>query len=206
MSPTIHFVRHAESEHNVLPDGDNIHDPHLTAKGEGQARALSSTFTNMSQVVSVISSPMRRTIQTTLFGCGRAIQWNTRVVLLGDLQECSMRPSDVGSPPSALIAEFGDVIDTHLLSDNWFSEDASNSYGSRDQKRIAERARKARLYIRSVAKGLRDGDHVVVVTHSGFLRHLIHGAPKFKNAEVRACRFVDLAGTDDQAVIVEIPQ
>ncbi|KAI1363623.1 histidine phosphatase superfamily [Xylaria arbuscula] len=201
---TIHFVRHAESRHNVEPEGDRIPDPHLTPTGENQAKALSSKFTNNAQIQAIISSPMRRTIQTTLLGFGPAIKDDTRIVLHSDLQECSSKPSDSGSPVSELVAEFGTMLNTKLLSEYWYSEGASESYGARDQKKVAERARRARLYIRNVAKALSEQDHIIVVTHSGFLRHLIHGAPKFKNAEIRACQFVDVQGVDDQAVIVEI--
>ncbi len=205
MPPTLNIIRHGESRHNVEPNGDAIRDPHLTAKGESQATGLRSSFPYMTQVRGVISSPMRRAVQTAVLGFGPAIQKSKiQVVLIPELQESSARPSDMGSPAAKLTAEFGSVIDVQFLFDGWEYKDASTTYGSRDQVKVAERARKARIYIRSVARTLGDRDHLVVVAHSGFIRHLIHGAPRFKNAESRACQFVDLIGNDELALLAEV--
>lgn len=205
MPPTIDIVRHAQSRHNVEPNGDALRDPSLTVTGEDQAKALGSTFPYMRQVRRVISSPMRRAVQTALRAFGPIIQERSfKIVLVPELQEASARPSDTGSPPIELREEFGVVVNTEFLADDWWFKDASASYGARDQARVAERARKARLYIRSVAKTLNDDDHVVVVAHSGFIKHLIEGAPRFGNAEFRPCQFVDLFGNDDQALLVEV--
>ncbi|KAI0506528.1 histidine phosphatase superfamily [Xylaria bambusicola] len=205
MSPTITIVRHAEARHNVEPNGDALRDPHLTQKGEGQAKTLQSTFPHMSRIKGVISSPMRRAVQTALLGFGPAIQkGNMKVILIPELQESSARPSDTGSPAEVLQAEFGNVLDTQFLFDGWEYKDASTTYGGRDQAKVAERARLSRVYIRSVAKTLSNDDHLVVVAHSGFIRHLIQGAPKFGNAEFRACKFVDILGDDSLALLAEV--
>ncbi|KAI0973729.1 histidine phosphatase superfamily [Xylaria arbuscula] len=203
MPPTIDIIRHAEARHNVEPNGDEIRDPHLTAKGMAQASAVSSTFPYASQVKGIISSPMRRTIQTALLAFEPVIsEGSTQIVLLPELQESSLRPSDMGSPASELRAEFGHVLNLEHLSDGWWYKDASSSYGGRDAAKVAARARQARLYIRGVARTLSDGDHLIVVAHSGFIRHLIEGAPRFGNAELRPCQFLDLFGNDDQALLV----
>ncbi|KAK5625283.1 hypothetical protein RRF57_000999 [Xylaria bambusicola] len=206
MSPTITIVRHAEARHNVEPDGDSLRDPHLTKNGEGQAKALQTTFPHMSGIKGLISSPMRRAVQTALLGFAPAIQKGNQVVLLPELQESSARPSDMGSPAELLSAEFGNVIDTEFLFDGWEYKNATTTYGGRDQAKIAERTRQARVYIRSVAKTLSSDDHLVVVAHSGFIRHLIHGAPNFGNAEFRACKFIDILGEDNLAILMEISQ
>ncbi|KAI0869623.1 histidine phosphatase superfamily [Hypoxylon argillaceum] len=205
MPPTIDIVRHAQSRHNVEPNGDQLRDPSITATGADQAAALGSQFPFMKQVKRVISSPMRRAVQTALIAFEPHIrEQGLDIVLLGDLQEASARPSDTGSPPRELREEFGSIVNVEFLADDWWFKDASASYGSRDQAKVADRARKARLYIRNVAKTMSDDDHIVVVAHSGFVRHLIQGAPKFGNAEFRPCQFVDLFGDDDQALLAEV--
>ncbi|KAI0436915.1 histidine phosphatase superfamily [Xylaria telfairii] len=204
MPVKINIVRHAQSRHNVEVNGDEIRDPSLTAEGMQQAKALGNTFPYTQRVRHVISSPMRRAIQTGLLAFDPLIKQGVKIILAPDLQESSARPSDIGSPAPELREEFGDAIDTKFLSDGWFSKDASASYGGRDQKKVAERARRARLYIRSIAKTLSDGDHILVVAHSGFVKHLIQGAPSLGNAEFRSCQFVDLLGDDEQAILVEV--
>ncbi|KAI1131407.1 histidine phosphatase superfamily [Nemania abortiva] len=204
MPVTIDIVRHAESRHNVEHNGDALRDPSLTEAGTRQAVALGATFPYTTQVRRLISSPMRRAIQTGLLAFGSVVEEkHLEVVLVPELQEASARPSDTGSPPLELREEFANVLNLDFLSHDWWHKDASSSYGSRDQGKVAEKARQARLYIRSVARTLNDGDHIVVVAHSGFIKHLIQGAPKFGNAEFRSCKFVDLLGHDEQALLVE---
>ncbi len=205
MPPTIDIFRHAQARHNVEPNGDGLRDPHLTAKGMAHAEALRGTFPHASKVRRIISSPMRRTVQTALIAFGPTIQeGNMKVVLVPELEECSARPSDMGSPAPELRAEFGHVLDLQFLSDGWWYKGGSTSYGRRIQAKVAARARRARLYIRRVARELDDDDHLVVVAHSGFIRHLIQGAPRFRTAETRPCRFVDLFADDGEALLAEL--
>ncbi|KAI1348983.1 histidine phosphatase superfamily [Xylaria sp. FL0043] len=205
MPPTIDIVRHAESRHNVEPNGGAIRDPHLTTNGIAQAEALGSTYPYMAQAKCIISSPMRRTIQTALLGFSLVIQQrNMPVTLIPELQESSARPSDMGSPAPELRAEFGYVIDLEFLFDGWWYKNTTASYGRRDRAKIAEKARIARLYISSVARTLGDDDHIVVVAHRGSIKYLIPEAPKFRNAELRSCQFVDLFADDDQALLAEV--
>ncbi|RWA10424.1 hypothetical protein EKO27_g4682 [Xylaria grammica] len=203
MAPTIHIFRHAESRHNVELDGHAIRDPELTTHGVVDAAQKSCQFEPMPKVKKIISSPMRRAIQTAgLIFRPLIEEQGMKIILYPDLQECSSQPSDTGSPPDELRAEFGFAIDETHLSDGWWYKGASESYGGRSREIIAERARQARLFIRNVAKSLNDDDHIVVVTHSLFIPHLIENGPKFRNAEFRSCHFVDLLGDDSQATLV----
>ncbi|KAI0104676.1 histidine phosphatase superfamily [Nemania sp. FL0031] len=205
MPPTIDIIRHAESQHNVEVNGDMLRDPSLTFTGTHQAMMLGSTYPYKGKVREIISSPMRRAIQTGLIAFGSIMeQEDLTLVLVPELQETSARPSDTGSPASELREEFGDVLDLSFLAEGWWYEDASTTYGSRDQTKIAEKARQARRFIRETAVNLGNDDHIVVVAHSGFIKHLIHGAPSFGNAEFRSCQFIDLFGHDDDAVLVEV--
>ncbi|KAI2629467.1 histidine phosphatase superfamily [Xylaria nigripes] len=203
MAPIIDIVRHGESRHNVEKNGDQLRDPSLTAKGLQQCEHLREVYPYMDQATHIISSPMRRTIYTSKIGFSPLVSSGKRIVLLPQLQESSARPSDTGSPHEDLEAEFGDCIDTVHLYEGWWHKEASSFYGH-DPVKIAERARVARLYIRDVARSAGENDHIVVVTHRSFVQLLIQGATPFRNAEFRSCRFVDLDGDDDQAVLVEL--
>jgi len=61
----IHVVRHAESVHNVDKDFNRL-DPGLTDLGREQAQNLSNIFLYSDKVALIISSLLRRAIQTTL--------------------------------------------------------------------------------------------------------------------------------------------
>jgi len=210
MAPIIDIVRHGEALHNALKD-NFIRDPALTEKGVAQSRELCNTYKYRYQVAHVISSPMRRAIQTTIHGFEPLFftgENRMRIVLVPELQESSARPSDTGSPAEELEYEFGDdLVDTCFLSDGWWNKDASKSFGP-DPEKLALRAQKARLYIRSLARSVaaqypNEGENtrIVVVTHSAFVKLLILGEPVFGNAELMSCRFVDLHGDDDRALM-----
>ena len=72
----------------------SIRDASLTAKGREQARGLDrATRTNVQQEVElIVSSPFRRTMQTTLGGYPEAIErlgGKEKIILLPEAQECN---------------------------------------------------------------------------------------------------------------------
>lgn len=69
MSVILHLTRHAEAEHNVHLDY-SIPDAPLTKKGREQAAQLNGlTVQNIQQTADLlVSSPLSRTLQTTLLG------------------------------------------------------------------------------------------------------------------------------------------
>ncbi|KAF2962800.1 hypothetical protein GQX73_g10772 [Xylaria multiplex] len=202
MPPTIHIMRHAESEHNVIrPDGDNIRDPDLTVPGRAYAQGV--VFPHMANVRVVISSPLRRAVDTALIVFGDLLQeQNAKLVVIPELKEAGFRPSNTGSPAQELREEFGYAIQLGFLRDGWWYREAS--HGVRVAEEVAERARQARVYVRQVANGLNDDDHIVLVTHRGTVRHLVENAPRLKNVEFRSYRFANPAGDDEDAVLTEI--
>ncbi|WMT39680.1 histidine phosphatase family protein [Paenibacillus sp. D2_2] len=59
------FIRHAQGEHTInLPNSLDIRHPALTEKGKVQARNLTDIF-DLKPTDIIISSPTRRTIETT---------------------------------------------------------------------------------------------------------------------------------------------
>ncbi|KAI1504039.1 histidine phosphatase superfamily [Biscogniauxia marginata] len=199
MVPTIDIVRHAEARHNV--EGNYLRDPELTAQGIQQCSILCNTYPYMQKVTHIVSSPLRRAIQTTLLCFGPV---SAKIVLLPELQETTARPSDTGSPRQRLQEEFGNRIDTScLLTDDWYLKDASTIFAS-DPKKVKESARLARVWLREIVRKAGPDDHIVVVTHSGFVGSLISGPEvKFGNAEFRSCEFAELDGKDNEAILVE---
>ncbi|KAG4432183.1 hypothetical protein IFR05_012328 [Cadophora sp. M221] len=200
---TIHCVRHAEGFHNLSLANHSIADPLLTPHGKDQCHTLSQTFhPSPSTITHLISSPLRRTLYTTLLSFPTAITRGLKITALAELQETSSLPCDTGSSLSALSAEFPDTVDlTHVPAD-WNSK---NGRWSPAAHCIERRARSARLFIRAVADQslalYPDRDvHIVVVTHGGYLHYLTDdwdGAGKFvgtgwANTEVRRYGFVDL--------------
>ena len=73
MAPLIILVRHAEALHNALLDY-NIRDPPLTERGLRQCEELQERLQNSLGVAQkielIVSSPMRRALQTAQLGMG----------------------------------------------------------------------------------------------------------------------------------------
>lgn len=69
----------------------------------------------------LVSSPLRRALQTTLIGFRPEVQRGLKVVALPDVQETSDLPCDTGSDVIALEKEFGKDgnVDLGLLSEGW---------------------------------------------------------------------------------------
>jgi broad specificity phosphatase PhoE len=124
MGSKIFIVRHAESEHNVSKDFSEL-DPSLTTLGFRQAHQLSQTLPNPRSIAIVLSSPLRRAIQTTLAGFSEILDKryfpndpmqgadNGAILLLdADLQERSDLPCDTGSSKDVLRKAFPGLTST----------------------------------------------------------------------------------------------
>ena len=118
MVSKIIIVRHAESVHNVTKDFSQL-DPPLTSLGVEQASSISQKLPDAASISTVISSPLRRAIQTALAGfsvvldkqyfdtsSGQGIDSGATLFLDPDLQERSDLPCDTGSPASELAKAF----------------------------------------------------------------------------------------------------
>ena len=84
MPPTLILIRHAEAEHNATCNWDLL-DPPLTENGLEQCRELEQHLQTKcplaSRVERIISSPMRRTCQTTLTALSWLVQSGVPVEL-----------------------------------------------------------------------------------------------------------------------------
>ncbi|KAL1891522.1 hypothetical protein Sste5346_007614 [Sporothrix stenoceras] len=199
----IDFVRHAQGFHNLCADNLRMPDPLLTPLGEEQCATLQQTFgaENHSKVKLLVSSPLRRTLQTTLLSFAPVSERGVRVLAVPELQEVSAMPSDVGTPRSKLEKETNlfpaDKVDLSRLHIGWNNKGPGSPYAFALPV-LAARAKSARAILRVLTKGLGDEDRVVVVTHGGFLHFLTEDyegvdpgrGTGWKNTEWRTFQFV----------------
>ncbi|KAK0614614.1 phosphoglycerate mutase family protein [Immersiella caudata] len=172
-TPTIYVVRHAESTHNITKDF-SLRDPGLTPTGFTQASALAKTFPHLSSIAVIISSPLRRTLETTLSAFGELItKGDVKLVLDADLQERSELPCDTGRDVTELKGDFPGV-DFSGLEEGWFVKEGRNKG---DDESVEGRAGAVRGRLAEVVRGLEgkgEGERkdVVVVTHGVFMKFL----------------------------------
>jgi broad specificity phosphatase PhoE len=182
MASTIHLMRHAESEHNVSKDFSHL-DPPLTTLGYAQAAQLVSTFPYSDRIAVIITSPLRRAIQTSLTGfrhvldkryfdqaSGFGVEHGIALTLEPGLQERSAMPCDTGSERCVLEKEFLN-LDLEHLSENW--EAKAGQYAADDDS-VTLRAAKMRETIKQLTVALRGNEKrdIVVVTHGVFMKFL----------------------------------
>ena len=170
MAPTsrIYLTRHAEAEHNATGDS-SIADALLTPLGEKQAQRLGLVTPELQSTVElIISSPLRRTLQTTEAGYKGAIErlnGHANVLCLPQLQECNDVPCDTGSHRSVLEAQeaFAKFNLEHLTPD-WTRK---QGFYAADSAALEKRAQWVRQFLRE-----RPEQHIAVVAHGDFLRRL----------------------------------
>ncbi|KAK3056636.1 hypothetical protein LTR09_002429 [Extremus antarcticus] len=181
MAPTsrLYLTRHAQAEHNVDLDY-TIPDAPLTPLGRKQASSLAHTIPShlQTRVDLLVSSPLKRTLQTTLLGWNPVVQrlGKENIICLPEAQECNDHPCDTGSSRQELEAnpEF-ECLNLERLTEDWTI--------------IAERAMKVRQFLRE-----REEEEIVVVAHGDILRQITAtvdgpGTYSWRNAEMRVYRF-----------------
>ena len=129
----------------------SLHDPLLTSLGESQAHSLLSKSPFPSTAL-LVSSPLRRTLQTALIGFTRPPLPHP------GFQENSSKPCDTGSPRQVLEKEFPG-LDYSLVVDGW---DSKEGEWSPDETSLALRACRMRNWLKE-----REEDEIIIVTHGG---------------------------------------
>ncbi|PHH65992.1 hypothetical protein CDD81_940 [Ophiocordyceps australis] len=208
MAPTIHLVRHAQGVHNLSVANESIHDPDVTRLGQEQCAALRAAFPYHALVKHLVASPLRRTMTTCIaaFGSGSL----GPVAALDVLQEVSAAPCDVGSAREALRREFGSEVDLAGVREGWTDKGPGSVFEPTVDK-LTARAREARRALRDLVQG---EEHLVAVTHGGFLHFLTddwQGIPEgratgWDNCECRSYHLADPTGKDDDAALIETDQ
>lgn len=149
------------------------------------------------QVELVVTSPLKRTLQTTLRGWRASID-NTggfsKVVCLPQLQECNAYPCDTGSAKEVLEKDTEvNMLDFTNLTPDWTSK---QGFYAADEKTLNERARWVRQWVYE-----RPEKTILLVGHGDIIRR-ITGAPEanstyaWRNAEVKTYKFRDGAEAD----------
>ncbi|KAI0192578.1 phosphoglycerate mutase [Xylaria flabelliformis] len=209
MAPVIDVIRHAESTHNTTLN-TYLRDPDLTTEGKSQAFRFGRSYGFMGRISHVVSSPMRRAIRTSLIAFEDVLLEGKKVILLPELQETGVRPSDIGQPPAELEIAFRPFVDIGLLERDWYQKGQGSKYIP-DLALVEARAREARVFLRELAQSGPDDAHIVVVSHGGFLHFLTedfsglserHFAT-YGNMKMRSFEFVDLHGDDPDAKMVQ---
>lgn len=123
MPPTlVTLVRHGQAAHNV-DFQHHLHDTYLTPLGESQCQSLPSRFPAEPPVTLLVSSPLKRTLQTTLIGFAPQVQSGVKIEVVPEFQEASALPCDTGSPREVLEKEEAfKGLDFSRLGEDWDSK------------------------------------------------------------------------------------
>jgi broad specificity phosphatase PhoE len=180
----IHFIRHAQSEHNArfesaLDEMAVRHDPSLrdaplTALGQSQAHGLRAEVNALCEVELVVISPLSRAVETTL----AAFNNHPAPRIVHDLhREYLQSFCDIGSSPDRLSQAFPALDFDHLDDPWWHVGEAS------DDPFAPEPVESLLTRVATFADWLsaRPEFEIAVVGHGTFLRHLTGHA--FGNAE-----------------------
>jgi broad specificity phosphatase PhoE len=216
MAGKIHLIRHAESVHNVDKDFSRI-DPQLTSLGKEQASALSKSFPHLKDVGLIISSPLSRTIQTTLlafpgvldkkyYGIGseQGVEGGVDLVLDPYLQERSALGCDTGSEREVLEGEFPGLHEEITgLEEGWTKK--GGIFGV-DDETVERRAQKVRDTLRRRILELekRERRDIIVVTHGVFMKFLSEDKEIDLPKAGWKTYTVETDGKDNSAVLVPV--
>ena len=164
MPPIIHCIRHAQGYHNLSVENHSMPDPSLTSYGERQCQNLAENFPFHQNIGLLVTSPLRRTIYTTLRCFDSDIKRGIKVIALPEAQETADVPCDTGSDVEKLKEEMKDEpVDLTLLEEGW-NVKAGRWAPTADA--IEKRARETRQWLKA-----RPEKEVVLVTHGGFLHY-----------------------------------
>lgn len=159
MSPLLHFVRHAQGFHNLKPENSSMHDPLLTDKGLEQCAQLQNNFPYHEGIELLVSSPIKRTVYTSLLSFKKDIERKHLTVLcMPELQETTSLPCDTGSEPQELAEAFAnEPVNFDLVTPGW---NVKKGKWGPEAEAISKRAHYAREWLKK-----RPEKEIVVVTH-----------------------------------------
>src|SRR3979490_3025984 len=126
MRPTIYLARHAECESNInvrghlhtwaladspLQDSHSIRDAVLTDNGKAQCRELKALFPYHDKISIVMSSPLRRAIQTAAFSFGPTLRRrNVQYLVIPLPQEVTAKQTNIGHSPAELEDQLPEIL------------------------------------------------------------------------------------------------
>ncbi|KAI1095097.1 phosphoglycerate mutase-like protein [Rostrohypoxylon terebratum] len=204
MAPTIDIIRHGEAHHNII--GSDIPDPGLTHRGVRQCLGLQARYKGIDSgenITHIISSPLQRTIETSVF-IAKLAREGMKIILNPQLQEVNATPSSTGTPVSKLVEQYSNLdLDTAGLDEDWYKKGPDTPFAP-DVEKLETRALRARCFLLAIVRDLasqgKENARVVVVTHGEFAHWLTndftgtgyHRNSGWHNAEVRSYQFEKL--------------
>ncbi|KAI5215558.1 phosphoglycerate mutase-like protein [Aureobasidium subglaciale] len=199
MAPTIYVVRHAQGHHNVN-NQHHLRDPNITDLGHTQCTNLSKTFpkSELPASLTIMASPLIRTIQTACLGFGDLLKTrpDVKFLLVPMAQEIANQPCDIGFSQSELKPKIAAWLDENrigfgvermnwsLVEDGWNSK-AGPYTASLEEVTARAAALRATLYAYP-------SEAVVLVTHGAFLHYFTADWTSFDGAKGTAyenCEF-----------------
>ena len=147
-------------------------DPCLTDTGIKQAESLGEHLRHIPRSDAIIlSSPMRRAIQTAQIAVGQDIP----IEAFAELQEVSRSPCDTGTEINILEKEFPQV--RFHVPPEWPEKEGLFDVDGESRDRRAEA-------VRQIIKGRKE-NVIFLVSHGGFLSDMLNLELDFDNAECR---------------------
>ncbi|KFZ13676.1 hypothetical protein V501_03592 [Pseudogymnoascus sp. VKM F-4519 (FW-2642)] len=161
----------------------SIPDPALTVLGAGlQCDTLRAALKQLPlEIDLIVSSPMRRTLQTTTNALGWRMAEGCPAIALAEFQENSAKPCDTGSDAAAMAAEWSAF--------DWSEVDpvfpAKTGLYEFSKDGLTRRGVEARKWLRG-----RKEKVIAVVSHAGFLRVGVSYC-QYANADFRVFEFAE---------------
>lgn len=172
----IHFVRHAEGEHNVAGREDplkgylrpELEDAILTKQGIDQCRLLhKKTQDQLQSVELLVVSPMNRTIQTAMHSFPQLVNTLPWIAVENVREQTGLHPCDKRKPISVHRTNYSHVNFDHIASNE---DPIYHKYILREPDNdVAARGREFINWLKE-----RPEKEIIVVTHSAYLRHLFN--------------------------------
>ncbi|KAI1780804.1 hypothetical protein F4818DRAFT_436001 [Hypoxylon cercidicola] len=144
---TIHVFRHAESMHNVDEEQTKSRDPVLSPAGRQQCMDFSQQFPFMNGVTHVVSSPLRRAIESSLLAFSPALA-EKQVIVLPEVTETGNRP----------------LVSDPAVQSFWIYLDPLSPYAY-EIGRINTRMIAGRRFLIELASTVDENAHIIVMTH-----------------------------------------
>ncbi|KAL7757122.1 hypothetical protein ACKLNR_014115 [Fusarium oxysporum f. sp. zingiberi] len=161
----------------------------------------------------LVSSPMRRALQTCLLVFAPAVAAGTVVTALEDIQEVSTLPCDTGTSTDILEQEpdfRNGRVDFSLVNKGWNDRSATSTWLP-NVERLQQRADTARRWLKKLAMEAQDSSgkdiHIGIVSHGAMLHYLAQdwtdvecGWTGWENAEWRTYQFNNLNEEQDASI------
>ncbi|MES2504804.1 MAG: histidine phosphatase family protein [Myxococcota bacterium] len=186
---TVYFIRHAESEGNVLlkkglkDQHAALSDPSLTPYGKRQA-LTTRYYLELREIEAVVVSPMSRTLETAALVFGHSdvpFYVAPTVVEFCRSERKGILPCTI-RPKNELKEKFTkfdfDSLDTNRA---W-------GYHSESEAEFEKRVNDFKAWLRQWMRDRKFGT-IAVVTHSGFLKTIFNTSSWFKNCQVFVASF-----------------